>query len=256
MLSNDTGRSLMGPRQESWFYNQLIESQERGAAWRLIGSQTVFSRQNESIVYGDANPLDYDAWDGYQGNRNRTFKTLYDNNITNNIVLSGDSHMSWVSDLIWLDEHAYDPATGAGSVGVEFAGSAVSSPCPYGQNITQAKADNYSNWLVNANAELQWQDVYYRGYYELTVGYDKVDARYFGIPTLVQRVPYEVSIANFTVMHDANHVQRPVGGGVVASGALKMGQTVVSNITNDTSTGHYFVSNLTSFGYNQSVAET
>lgn len=39
-ISNDTGRSMMGSRQENWFYNQLIESQERGAAWRMVGSQT------------------------------------------------------------------------------------------------------------------------------------------------------------------------------------------------------------------------
>ena len=38
-ISNDTGRSLMGSRQENWFYNQLIESKTRGANWRVIGSQ-------------------------------------------------------------------------------------------------------------------------------------------------------------------------------------------------------------------------
>jgi alkaline phosphatase D len=39
-ISNDAGRSMMGPRQENWFYNQLIESNNRGAAWRIVGSQT------------------------------------------------------------------------------------------------------------------------------------------------------------------------------------------------------------------------
>jgi len=52
-ISNDAGRSMMGSRQENWFYNQLSASQARGATWRLIGSQTVFSRQNESIVAGN-----------------------------------------------------------------------------------------------------------------------------------------------------------------------------------------------------------
>lgn len=52
-ISNDAGRTMMGSRQENWFYNQLSASQSRGATWRLIGSQTVFSRQNESIVYGN-----------------------------------------------------------------------------------------------------------------------------------------------------------------------------------------------------------
>ena len=57
-----------------------------------VDYSTVFSRINESLAYGNENPLDYDAWDGYLANKNRTFKTLYDNNIGNNIMLSGDSH--------------------------------------------------------------------------------------------------------------------------------------------------------------------
>jgi alkaline phosphatase D len=91
-ISNDAGRSLMGSRQENWFYSNLIKSKQRGATWRIIGSQTVFSRVNESIAYGNVNPLDYDAWDGYQANRNRTLSVLSQNNITNNIMISGDSH--------------------------------------------------------------------------------------------------------------------------------------------------------------------
>lgn len=39
-ISDDAGRSMMGSRQENWFYRQLIQSSQRGAAWRVIGSQT------------------------------------------------------------------------------------------------------------------------------------------------------------------------------------------------------------------------
>lgn len=70
-------------------------------------------------------------------------------------MLSGDSHASWVSDLVWLDEKAYSPDSGAGAIGVEFGGSAVTSPCPYGANITIAKANGASQALVAANPELQ-----------------------------------------------------------------------------------------------------
>lgn len=65
-ISNDAGRSMMGSRQENWFYDSLSASADRGATWRVIGSQTVFSRENQSFIYGNDNPLDYDAWDGYQ----------------------------------------------------------------------------------------------------------------------------------------------------------------------------------------------
>ncbi|KAL8688249.1 MAG: hypothetical protein Q9224_004932, partial [Gallowayella concinna] len=197
-ISNDAGRSMMGSRQENWFFNQLISSKQRGATWRVIGSQTVFSRLNESLAYGNVNPLNFDAWDGYQANRNRTFQTLYENDIGNNIVVSGDSHANWVSDLVWLDHTPYNPSSGDGSIGVEFAGSAVSSPSPAGQNISIAAANNASRALIAANRELQWSELYYRGYFELHIGHDAVNASYFGLPTLINRNPNEISLANFT----------------------------------------------------------
>jgi alkaline phosphatase D len=199
-ISNDAGRSMMGSRQENWFYNQLDSSAERGAAWRIIGSQTVFSKVNESAAYGNVNPLDYDAWDGYQANRNRTLQHLTNNDIGNNIVISGDSHAN------------YSSVTGSGGLGVEFAGTAVSSPSPYGQNITIKNANNASDWLTSHNPELQWSEIYYRGYFELHMSYEEVKAQYFGLPTIVSRNPYEISIANFTVKKDENKLARPVAG--------------------------------------------
>jgi alkaline phosphatase D len=225
-ISNDAGRTLMGSRQENWFYNKLSESSKRGAAWRIIGNQIVFSRINESIAYGNEYPLDYDAWDGYQSNRNRTLAHLYDNKINNTIFLAGDSHASWVLDLVWLDTHPYDPKTEDGSIGVEFAGSAVSSPCPYGQTITVHNANNSSSLLTVANTELQWQDLYYRGYYEISVAHDAVHVLFFGVPTVATRNGYEISLANFTGLSGANKLMRTngvVASGVAESGSLKYG---------------------------------
>lgn len=59
------------------FYNQLTSSASRGATWRLIGSQIVFSRINITTWFGsEENPFNSDAWDGYIANKNRTLKTL------------------------------------------------------------------------------------------------------------------------------------------------------------------------------------
>lgn len=243
-ISNDAGRTMMGSRQENWFYNSLSASAARGAAWRIIGSQTVFSKVNESVSYGNVDPLDYDAWDGYQANRNRTLNHLATNNISNNIVVSGDSHANWVSDLVWLDHSNYSASTGAGGLGVEFAGTAVSSPSPYGQNITINSANNYSNWLTANNPELQWSELYYRGYFELQMGYDEVNATYFGLPTIVNRNPYEIPTANFSVKRDANRLTRPVAGGLVETGSLKGGQIKITNVTNNTETGKWSVTHF------------
>jgi alkaline phosphatase D len=239
-IANDGGRSLMGSRQENWMYRTLSESAKRGATWRVVGSQIVFSHISRAALDQSGNGLNLDAWDGYQSNKNRTLHHLYSNNINNNIFLAGDSHASWVSDLVWLDEKEYDTVTGAGSIGVEFAGSAISSPCPYGENITLATANNYSSIIEGSNVELHWQDLYYRGYYELHFTKDKVDANFFGIPTIREKKGWEIPIANFTVENGANKLQRPVGGGVVGSGSLKFGKMVQNNLTVDTSDGKWF----------------
>lgn len=241
-ISDDASRSLMGARQESWFYRELKTDK---AKWKVVGSQIVFSRINESLALGGANPLDYDAWDGYAANRNRTLATILRNNISDVVFLAGDSHASWVSDLAWIDTVPYDALTGAGSLGVEFAGSAVSSPCPAGQNITQSLALFGSNWLIGANKELQWQELYFRGYYELEVGYDEIKASYFGLPTYATRNGYEISLANFTVKAGENKLSREGGkgiaGGVVEFGALKTGTTMQTNVTHDTNSDSWFV---------------
>jgi alkaline phosphatase D len=247
-ISNDAGRSLMGSAQENWFLNQLSASSERGAAWRVVGNQIIFSRINESIAYGNENPFDYDAWDGYLASRNRTLNHLYENKINNTIFLSGDSHASWVSDIVWLDTHAYNASTGEGSIGVEFAGSAVSSPSPAGQNVTLAFGNVISSLLTADNIELQWQDVYYRGYYELDISYDAVEAQFFGLPTIATRDGWEISLANFTVKSGENKLFRTegvVGGGTAESGSLKGGKITGGNVTVDTATGEYFISNVT-----------
>ncbi|KAL9122439.1 MAG: hypothetical protein Q9187_001001 [Circinaria calcarea] len=210
-ISNEASRSMMGSQQENWFFNQLISSQKRKATWRVIGSQTVFSRLNQSLAYGNVNPLNYDAWDGYLASKNRTLATLYENGIGNNIVIAGNFNRLLLSMESWAD----DPA-----------------------------ANNASAALIAANRELQYSELYYRGYFELHFSEESVVANYFGMPTLVSRNPNEISLANFTVLNGANALQRnPVpGGGVVENGALKGGQTVQTNATKDTATGRYFVS--------------
>ena len=64
------------------------------------------------------------------------------------------------------------------------------------------------------------------------------------MPTIVNRNPDEISLANFTVLAGGNSLLRnPVpGGGVVENGALKGGKTVQTNETMNTDTGAFFIS--------------
>jgi alkaline phosphatase D len=216
-------RTVMGFKQEAWFYDQLKRSSRRGAAWRVVGNQIVFSRMAVGTLF--SSPYNYDQWDGYLANRDRVYQTLVDNSINNTIMLAGDSHASWVSDLAWLGKKDYDEKTGAGAFGVELAGTAVSSNSPAGANITPSAANNASQVLISQNPELQWQDLYYRGYFEMSIGYDAITAKYFGTPDRRVRSSDEILLAQFLIKNGENRLARnpTVGGGQAKSGALKNG---------------------------------
>lgn len=237
-IKDDAGRTLMGSHQENWFYNQLSKSSERGAVWRIVGNQIVFSRINNTARSSDGEWLNADQWDGYTASRNRTLSHLYSHSIPNTIFLAGDSHANWVSDLVWLDTKPYDQSTGAGSIGVEFAGTAVSSS---GFGGTIASANSKSKGLVKDNRELQWSEGYYRGYYELQIAKEQIQASYYGCPTVATRNPFEISLANFTVRAGENRLQRNVANGSVESGALQRGDVKQTNLTLDTETGTWNV---------------
>ncbi|KAL2265313.1 hypothetical protein VTJ83DRAFT_6413 [Remersonia thermophila] len=223
-LVDHQNRTLMGFKQEAWFYDQLTRSSQRGARWRVIGNQVIFSRMALGILGN--RPFNHDQWDGYVANRDRVFQHLADGKINNTVFLSGDSHAAWVSDLAWLGTRSYDPATGEGAFGVELAGSAVSSDTPVGSWMPNLITKGLSAWLVKDNPELQWQDLYYRGYFEISVGYEDVMARFYGIPNPKVRSSDEIKIAEFLVHNGENRLARnpTVGGGKAKAGALKNGK--------------------------------
>lgn len=102
--------------------------------------------------------------------------------------------------------------------------------------------------LKKTIADSPYQDLYYRGYYELSLDKQSANASYYGLPTIATRNGYEISLANFTVISGENKLMRTngvVGGGVAESGSMKFGTISGTNITNDTATGSYFISSFT-----------
>lgn len=217
-------RTIMGFKQEAWFYDQLSQSSQRGAAWRIVGNQVIFSRMTLGI-FTDT-PFNRDQWDGYLANRDRVFQHLADNKINNTVMLSGDSHAAWVSDLAWLGKADYDEDTGAGAFGVELAGTAVTSNSPVGGSTPKLITNIASQWLVSQNPELQWQDLYYRGYFEMSIGYEAIEAKFWGIPDVEVQSDDEILLAQFLIKNGENKLARnpTVGGGQARSGALKNGR--------------------------------
>ncbi len=113
----DPGATMLGQQQETWFTNTLDKSP---AKWNIVGNQILLARIDTQP--GEQEAMYTDHWSGYEASRDRLMKFLADRRPSNPLVITGDIHSSWVSDLKvrWKEER--DPV-----VGTEFVGTSISS---------------------------------------------------------------------------------------------------------------------------------
>ncbi|WP_327091681.1 alkaline phosphatase D family protein [Nonomuraea sp. NBC_01738] len=113
----DPKRSITGAGQEAWLLDGFRSS---GAQWDILGQQVFFAQRDNNA--GPAKVTSMDAWDGYVASRRRITQGWLDAGVRNPVVLTGDVHAHWASDLK-LD---YDDPTGP-SVGSELVTSSITT---------------------------------------------------------------------------------------------------------------------------------
>jgi alkaline phosphatase D len=113
----DPSRSITGAAQEEWLIDGFHKSRAR---WDVIGQQVFFGQRDNNP--GPAKVTSQDAWDGYVASRQRITQGWVDAGVRNPVVLTGDVHAHWASDLK-LD---YDDPTSA-TVGSELVCSSITS---------------------------------------------------------------------------------------------------------------------------------
>ncbi|WP_020574536.1 alkaline phosphatase D family protein [Actinopolymorpha alba] len=113
----DPARSITGRPQEEWLVDGFHRSEAR---WDVIGQQVFFAQRDNNA--GPAKVTSQDAWDGYVASRQRITQGWVDAGVRNPVVLTGDVHAHWASELK-LD---YDDPTSR-SVGTELVCSSIST---------------------------------------------------------------------------------------------------------------------------------
>lgn len=198
----DPNRTMLGDEQSAWLENQLASSSAR---WQVLGQQVLMARADvpaelridttrrgsvanltelvDILARLDAGSVDLtdeerarietrvpyyqDGWDGYPLARERLLDAARAADC-NLVVLAGDTHNAWASDLTAADGTV---------VGVEFATTAVSSPGLSRLFGVEAPAEAA---IVESALERLIDDVVYvnvleRGY--LVVEFDEREAR-------------------------------------------------------------------------------
>ena len=192
-------RQLLGAEQEGWLAEQMVTASRDNAVWTLLGQQVMFAPQTPSGLRA-GNP---DSWDGYRASRARVFDMIDRARLDNLAVLTGDVHSSWAFDLPRDPFRGYDKATGKGSIGVEFAGTSVSSPSNLGRGPEGRKqlAD-----AMAARPHLHYVDGRYRGYFVVDLTRERLQADYYAMETIEQRSTTERFEKGFITESGRNHL--------------------------------------------------
>jgi len=193
------GRQLLGAAQEGWLAEQVVTSVRNKSAWNLLGQQVMFAPQTPAGGRA-TNP---DSWDGYRASRARVFDIIERAKAGNFAVLTGDVHSSWAYDLPRDPFAGYDPGTGRGSLGVEFAGTSVSSPSNLGAG---PDGEKQLAGVRAARPHLHYADGRYRGYFVLDLTRERLQADFYAVATILDRTTQERFEKGFVTETGRNHL--------------------------------------------------
>lgn len=167
--AQDPSLTMLGAAQRRWLVDGLRRSPAR---WNLIASQIMMAETDLRV--GPGKLWFYDAWDGYQAERNALLKEFA--RVRNPVVLTGDRHLTMIGDL---KADFADPDSAV--VGAEFVGTSISSngdqdQAAFAREWDPRRADNPHWKLLDAH----------RGYHLFDIRPDRIDARVRVVDTVVE----------------------------------------------------------------------
>lgn len=158
-------------------------------ATRAAGGAAALTPTQAGLLNTSVNPTipyNLDAWDGYPSNREAVLQTILSQG-KKLVALSGDSHNAWFTNLTTLN---------GTKVGVEFAGSSVTSPGFESAGLGSlassldgtvvAGATTYGSGLGLVD-DLNYSDTIRRGYLLMTVTAAAVKGEYVYMSTVTSK---------------------------------------------------------------------
>lgn len=169
-------RSLPGNAQETWLLNSL--NQHTGT-WDIIGQQVFFARRF------NATGASMDSWDGYRASRARIQQGWVDRAVRNPVVLTGDVHRAWASDL----KADYNNANSA-TIGSELVCTSVTSSGD-GDGATTIPDVGTNPWLKFFNNR--------RGYIRTTINPTEMRADFRAIAKVSEHGAPATTVKSFVI---------------------------------------------------------
>ena len=193
-------RDLLGKEQLSW----VKENIKKEYKWSIIGQQlligpkylpeifksTKLSRSSlTKQLAGEKIAINTDQWDGYPKEREKFYASLDKSQST--LVLAGDSHSSWLSNLYNINNKF---------IGVEVGAPAISSPS-YGDSLGDS-TETVEKAYIEENEHLIWANGRSQGYVSLSIYEDFIDVSFKYVSTVKSLQYKTLPPVSFRVEHD------------------------------------------------------
>ena len=199
-ILGDPSRELLGAAQSAYIGDALKASKAKNQPWRVIANQVIMARtaSPDLTEYKDADfikdieklfpqihdyialsplglPLNTDAWDGYPAAREKFYAMAQAQDVSDLLVLTGDTHEWWANKLETVSGTA---------MGVELGTTGVTSPGT-GAYFGEAGAD-YSAKLNAKNDDVIYHNLNSHGYIDLTLNRETGQANFISVDTVYQ----------------------------------------------------------------------
>jgi alkaline phosphatase D len=186
----DPRRTMLGDVQERWLMDNLDRSRAR---WNVLAQQTLMAQLDRKVGHGQA--FWTDGWDGYPAARRRLLDFFADRKPMNPVVIGGDVHSFWVTDL---KRDFDDPASPV--VASEFVGTSITSQLDRPQAAQDA--------LVAENPHIKYGDLTRRGYVHMELTPARARAELRGLDNVTSRGAGIATMATFVVEDGRPGAQR------------------------------------------------
>ena len=116
-------------------------------------------------------PYNTDSWDGYPKERNKLLKIL--SKAQSSIVLTGDTHNSWISNLF---------SDGQNFIGVEIAAPSISSPNSV--DLFKSITNDIDQGFIKQNENLKWANGSGKGFVKLAIDSNQIEAKFMYVSNI------------------------------------------------------------------------
>jgi alkaline phosphatase D len=180
---NSASRTMLGSTQYNWLTNELNQST---AAYKLVAQQVMMAPLE---IFGV--PVNMDQWDGYPVERQQLLINILSHNIENVVVLTGDIHTSWASEIL----------LNSTKVAVEFVTPSVTSP---GLNLGSGVS---SSAILLANNHIKWVDLLNKGFLIVDINQNRIQSDWYFVNSIDNPSTNHYHAKSFIKNNGSNQLQ-------------------------------------------------